>query len=72
MSTNKNHVTINNSQTICITPGVSTVVDVMIALEINKKVAIAIDNQIVRQSRWPKTTLNGGENLSIFAAIAGG
>lgn len=72
MLDNQTQVIVNNDKKINITPGISTLVDVMVELEINKNVAIAIDNQIIRQSRWHSTKLNGGEQLSIFAAIAGG
>jgi len=76
MPSNDQWVSVNQHQKITIEAGTSTLVDVLRELEIDSKVAVAvavaIDNQIVTQSAWPDTVLHGGEQLSIFGAIAGG
>jgi sulfur carrier protein len=34
--------------------------------------AVALNNQVIPKSKWNTTTINSGDSLSIFQAIAGG
>jgi len=65
-------VTINNTNKVAIEPGVSTISDVILVLTLELNVAVAINDKIVGHRLWPTTVLAGGEQLSIFGAIAGG
>ncbi|WP_026141213.1 sulfur carrier protein ThiS [Aeromonas dhakensis] len=50
-----------------------SVADLLAAQDVNPQgVAVALNGAVLPRSRWAETRLNDGDELHLFAAIAGG
>ncbi|WP_116475826.1 sulfur carrier protein ThiS [Zobellella maritima] len=61
-----------NEEFLQLTPGTS-LQGMLVQLQQDKPgVAVALNQQVVARSQWSQITLNGGDQITLFHAIAGG
>ncbi len=63
-------VTVNGAAHSC--PDASTAADLVRQLQLDGRLALEVNRQIIPRSQWPQHVLNSGDSVEIIRAIGGG